>query len=212
MMRNVQTPDIIRSSNSTLDFNNYIKLNREGYDLVAVEKNFYKVLDILGDLDKNETIAAITLRLKGKADWRTANNVANGFEFRISRKFWGRKSRYKKLPMVFAIESSRKWDKDHLHGLIRIQDPKQAYTEQEIINILKETSHSFNEVNKRDPDAVITRTFPFCEDITKQLGNSIEYVCKTSSKHYDPLQRKLIPRTPNEYQYDQKTTQNHYFI
>ena len=195
MMRNVQTLNIIRSNISTLDFNNYIKLNREGYDLVAVEKNFYKVLDILGDLDKNETIAAITLRLKGKADWRTANNVANGFEFRISRKFWGRKSRYKKLPMVFAIESSRKWD-----------------TEQEIINILKETSHSFNEVNKRDPDAVITRTFPFCEDITKQLGNSIEYVCKTSSKHYDPLQRKLIPRTPNEYQHNQKTTQNHYFI
>lgn len=212
MMRNVQTLNIIRSNISTLDFNNYIKLNREGYDLVAVEKNFYKVLDIPGDLDENETIAAITLRLKGKADWRTANNVANGFEFRISRKFWGRKSRYKKLPMVFAIESSRKWDKDHLHGLIRIQDPKQAYTEQEIINILKETSHSFNEVNKRDPDAVITRTFPFCEDMTKQLGNSIEYVCKTSSKHYDPLQRKLIPRTPNECQYDQKTTQNHYFI
>ena len=212
MMRNVQTPDIIRSSNSTLDFNNYIKLNRDGYEPVAVEKNFYKVLDILGDLDKNETIAAITLRLKGKADWRTANNVANGFEFRISRKFWGRKSRYKKLPMVFAIESSRKWDKDHLHGLIRIQDPKQPYTDDDIIQILKETSHSFNEVNKRDPDAVITRTFPFCEDITKQLGNSIEYVCKTSSKHYDPLQRKLIPRTPNEYQYDQETTQNHYFI
>ena len=195
MMRNVQTLNIIRSNISTLDFNNYIKLNREGYDLVAVEKNFYKVLDILGDLDKNETIAAITLRLKGKADWRTANNVANGFEFRVSRKFWGRKSRYKKLPIVFAIESSRKWD-----------------TEQEIINILKETSHSFNEVNKRDPDAVITRTFPFCEDIKKQLGNLIEYVCKTSSKHYDPLQRKLIPRTPNECQYDQKTTQNHYFI
>ena len=212
MMRNVQTLNIIRSNISTLDFNNYIKLKREGYDLVAVEKNFYKVLDIPGDLDENETIAAITLRLKGKADWITANNVANGFEFRISRKFWGRKSRYKKLPMVFAIESSRKWDKDHLHGLIRIQDPKQAYTEQEIINILKETSHSFNEVNKRDPDAVITRTFPFCEDMTKQLGNSIEYVCKTSSKHYDPLQRKLIPRTPNECQYDQKTTQNHYFI
>jgi len=212
MMRNVQTPNIIRSSNSTLDFNNYIKPNRDGYEPVAVEKNFYKVLDILGDLDKNETIAAITLRLKGKADWRTANDVANGFEFRISRKFWGRKSRYRKLPMVFAIESSRKWDKDHLHGLIRIQDPKQAYTDDDIIQILKETSHSFNEVNKRDPDAVITRTFPFCEDITKQLGNSIEYVCKTSSKHYDPLQRKLIPRTPNEYQYDQKTTQNHYFI
>ena len=212
MMRFIPNNDIIRDKNSKLAFKDYIKFEREDYEPVAVEKNFYKVLDHLGELDKNETIAAITLRLKGKADWRTANNVANGFEFRISRKFWGRKSRYKKLPMVFAIESSRKWDKDHLHGLIRIQDPKQPYTEQEIIKILKETSHSFNEVNKRDPDAVITRTFPFCEDITKQLGNSIEYVCKTSSKHYDPLQRKLIPRAPNEYQYDQKTAQNYYFI
>jgi hypothetical protein len=206
MMRFIPNNDIIRDKNSKLAFKDYIKFERENYEPVAVEKNFYKVLDHLGELDKNETIAAITLRLKGKADWRTANEVANGFEFRVSRKFWGRKSRYKKLPMVFAIESSRKWDKDHLHGLIRIQDPKQPYTEQDIIKILKETSHSFNEVNKRDPDAVITRIFPFCEDITKQLGNSIEYICKTSSRHYDPLQRKLTHRAPNEYQFSKKTT------
>lgn len=194
MTHYVQNSNITRSKNSTLDFNHYIKHNRPDYEAAAVEKNFYKVLDVLGELNSNETIAAITLRLKGKADWRTANDVANGFEFRISRKFWGRKSRHQKLPMVFAIESSAKWDKDHLHGLIRIQDPKQPYTDQEIIKILKVTAHSFNEVNKRDPDAVITRTFPFCEDITKQLGNSIEYVCKTSSRHYDPLQRKLYPQ------------------
>ena len=95
--------------------------------------------------------------------------------------------------MVFAIESSRKWDKDHLHALIRICNLKKPYTEQEIIKIAREIALSFEEVNKRDPDAVSIRTFPFCEDITKQLGNSIEYVCKTSSKHYDPLARKLLP-------------------
>ena len=194
MMRYVQNSNIIRSKNSTLDFNDYVKHHRIGYEAAAVEKDFYKVLDKLGELNPNETIAAITLRLKGKADWRTANDVANGFEFRISRKFWGRKSKYKKLPMVFAIESSGNWDKDHLHGLIRIQDPKQPYTDQEIIKILKETAHSFNEVNKRDPDAVITRTFPFCEDKYKQLGNSIEYVCKISSRHYPPLERTLYPK------------------
>ena len=193
MTHYAQISDINIVENPALDFNDYAKHNRKGYEAAAVEKDFYKVLDVLGELNPNETIAAITLRLKGKADWRTANDVANGFEFRISRKFWGRKSKYRKLPMVFAIESNKRCDKDHLHGLIRIQDPKQPYTDQEIIKILKETAHSFNEVNKRDPDAVITRTFPFCEDKYKQLGNSIEYVCKTSSRHYPPLQRTLYP-------------------
>jgi hypothetical protein len=101
--------------------------------------------------------------------------------------------------MVFSIESSRKWDKDHIHGLIHIRDLKRPYTEQEIINTTKETALSFDEVNKRDPDAVIIRTFPFCEDKTKQLGNSIHYLCKTSTKHYNPLIRKLFPinKPPN---------------
>ena len=176
-----------------LDFKDYMKLHREEYCVPSVEKNFYKVQSILGPTERNDTLISITIRLKGKADWITANNVANGYEFRVSRKFWGRRSRYRKLPMVFAIESSRKWDKDHLHALIRICNLKKPYTEQEIINIAREIALSFEEVNKRDPDAVSIRTFPFCEDITKQLGNSIEYVCKTSSKHYDPLARKLLP-------------------
>jgi hypothetical protein len=186
-----------------LDFKDYMKLHREGYCVPSVEKNFYKVQSILGPTDKNDTLVSITIRLKGKADWITANNVANGYEFRVSRKFWGRRSRYRKLPLVFAIESSRKWDKDHLHALIRICNLKQPYTEQEIIKTARDIALSFEEVNKRDPDSVIIRTFPFCEDITKQLGNSIEYVCKTSSKYYDPLERKLLPikrHTPNAIQ------------
>ena len=178
-----------------LDFNDYMQLNRKEYDKQSVEKNFYKVQGILGSTNANNTIVSITIRLKGKADWITANNVANGFEFRVSRRFWGRKSRYGKLPMVFSIESSRKWDKDHIHGLIHIRDLKRPYTEQEIINTTKETALSFDEVNKRDPDAVIIRTFPFCEDKTKQLGTSIHYLCKTSTKHYNPLIRKLFPIT-----------------
>lgn len=196
-----------------LDFNEYMQLNRKEYDKQSVEKNFYKVQSILGSTNANNTIVAITIRLKGKADWITANNVANGFEFRISRRFWGRKSRYVKLPMVFSIESSRKWDKDHIHGLIHIRDLKRPYTEQDIINITKETALSFDEVNKRDPDAVIIRTFPFCEDKTKQLGNSIHYLCKTSTKHYNPLIRKLLPitKTPNKQAYE-APTQNYYIF
>ena len=74
-----------------LDFNDYMQLNRKEYDKQSVERNFYKVQSILGSTNANNTIVSITIRLKGKADWITANNVANGYEFRVSRKFWGRK-------------------------------------------------------------------------------------------------------------------------
>ena len=66
-----------------LDFKDYMKLHREGYCAPSVEKNFYKVQSILGPTDKNDTLVSITIRLKGKADWITANNVANGYEFRL---------------------------------------------------------------------------------------------------------------------------------
>ena len=74
-------------------------------------KNFYKVQSILGPTDKNDTLVSITIRLKGKADWITANNVANGYEFRVSRKFWGRRSRYRNFLwclLLRAVESGTK--------------------------------------------------------------------------------------------------------
>ena len=211
-MRLSKTSDIITKGQYPLDFNDYIKLERKDYDAGAVRKNFYRVLDILGEFNPNEKLVAITLRLKGNADWRTANDASFGLEFKVSRKFWVRKSKYQKLPMVWAIESNRRWDKDHLHGLIRIQEPKKEYTDNEVRGIVKEISYSLDEVNENDPDAVITRIFPFCEDQHKQLGNSIEYVCKTSSEHYDPLQRKLYPRKTNDLQSTKAPAQNHYFV
>lgn len=174
-----------------VNFDNYKKLHRRNYEVAYVEKNFYKVLRALGTLNPNETIIATTIRLKGYADWTMAKKVIDGLRFKISRKFWGRKSKYNKLPMIFAIESSKNWDKEHLHGLIRVQDPKQYYTDAELSMIIKDICHSLQEVNKNDPQAVIVRTFPFCEDITKVLGNSIEYICKTSSRHCDPLAQEF---------------------
>ena len=74
-----------------LDFRHYATIDKverrtieQGYyDFNRVQKNFYKALDTLGSLDKNDYCAAITLRLKNKVkgistDWRTANSVFKG--------------------------------------------------------------------------------------------------------------------------------------
>ena len=104
-----------------LNFNNYIQVNRLNYDVEYVKKNFYKVLSILGDEDANDLIAAITIRLKNKVidritgekvkpDWRIANSVTNTLQLKITKRFFGRRSRYMKVPYVSAIESSKDWD------------------------------------------------------------------------------------------------------
>ena len=178
------------------------------YDIDSVKSNFYKVLDILGDFDKTEYIAALTLRLKNKVkvkkiiegvetfdyiktDYPIAKSVANAISIKTTKKFWGRKGRYNKMPMVFAIESSKNWDKEHIHALIRFTDLKQYYSLNELSMILRGLCYNFEEVNSRDHTAVEIRMFHYCENETKQLGNSIEYICKSTANFkdhsYDPL-------------------------
>ena len=110
------------------NFKDYVRFDR-GIDYQAnkVKENFMRVLDILGEPDDRDTIVSITIRLKSKADWIIANNASIALEFKVSRKFWGRKSRYMKLPYVAAIESSKNWDKEHIHALIRMKDLKKYY-------------------------------------------------------------------------------------
>ena len=47
-----------------LNFNDYIQVNRLDYDMEYVRKNFYKVQGILGEENKDDTIAAITINIK----------------------------------------------------------------------------------------------------------------------------------------------------
>ena len=61
------------------------------------------------------------------------------------------------------------------------------------VNVMEFLGTKIKEVNSKDADAVIVRSFPFCETQSNNLGHSIEYICKTSSKHYDPLLK------PNNY-------------
>lgn len=184
----------------TLEFKDYAPLHRiesrilcQGYyEYNSVEKNFYQVLDALGALDKNEYCAFITLRLKNKVNgiptgWDTANSVARALRFKISAKYWGRKGRkHNKMPMVRAIEADKNWFKEHLHILVRFNDLKQYYDEKDIELFIRETCNEFEEINERDNTAVSVRMFRYWNN-TNELGNTIEYMCKTSSSKYDPL-------------------------
>ena len=90
------------------------------------------------------------------------------------------------MPMVRAIEANKLWFKEHLHLIIRFKDLKQFYNENDIELFIRECCNNLEEVNERDKTAVFIRMFRYWND-TNELGNTIEYICKTTSNKYDPL-------------------------
>ncbi len=178
-----------------INFESFAKHLRPNYEWSYVKKNFDYTVNLLGEFNDSDLIVPITIRLKGKSDYVTAKNVSKVIQLKITNKFFNRKGRFSKLPMVASIESNRRHDKDHIHLLaqFRKQDLKQDYSTEQIEHIAKDICRSIREVNSKDTDAVIVRSFPFCETQSNNLGHSIEYICKTSSKHYDPLLK------PNNY-------------
>jgi len=181
-----------------LTFEDYIHgyILKPEYETEEVRKNFYKVQDILGQEDDSELIASITIRLKNRVngiatDWRTANSVANTLQLLVSKRFWGRRSRKEKMPYVSAIESSKGWDKEHIHALFRMSDLKDELTDFQIETRIRGICLSFKEVNDHIPDSVKIRTFPYLENEYKIVGNAIHYLCKSSTKTYNPLLRQL---------------------
>lgn len=162
------------------------------YDYHRVEKNFYKTLKILGDLDKRDLIVNLDIRLKGKSTWDEANCYAETLRTKISQRFWKRKSRFRKLPFIRSIESKVKsngYIKDHLHIMIRLTEMKQYYEPETIEEIVSSIAYSLDEVNEKDKGnnpAVKVSTFPYWEN-NKILGRRCEYICKTTTQHYDPI-------------------------
>jgi len=186
-----------------------IRLDKQGYyDIDSVEKNFNKVPVILGEFNSKDHCALLSLRLKNKVAvkkvingfetteyinpcYTIASSVAEAISKKLTRRLWGRKGRYDKMPMVFSIESNIKWDKDHIHALIRFAEPKQYYSENEYSMILRSICNDLDEVNSKDHTAVDIRMFHYCENEATKLGDYIEYICKTSANFkdhtYDPL-------------------------
>ena len=72
-----------------------------------------------------------------------------------------------------------------------LKDLKQHYEPSEIEREVRKIAQSLEEVNSNTPDSVITASMPYYEDKNKELGNRIEYICKSSSKQYNPLARKV---------------------
>lgn len=190
-----------------MDFDKYVKHERYygnhiySYHHKEVEKRFYEALYKLGEPTGTDDAVFITLRLKSKSDWIIANNASNALEYKLCKYFWRKKGKKMLInhsaPFVSSIEHNLIRIKDHIHAIIRLKDLKQDYSHQEIEDKITEIALGLKEVNAKCPDAVRVRIFPFCdmsEEQAKEVGNSLEYICKTSSKHYNPLSRKILSK------------------
>ena len=190
-----------------MDFDKYVKHERYygnhiySYHHKEVEKRFYEALDKLGEPTGTDDAVFITLRLKSKSDWIIANNASNALEYNLCKYFWRKKGKKMLInhsaPFISSIEHNLIRIKDHIHAIIRLKDLKQDYSQQEIEDKITEIALGLEEVNAKCPDAVKVRIFPFCdmsEEQAKEVGNSLEYICKTSSKHYNPLSRKILSK------------------
>ena len=192
-----------------MDFQKYVKhLRYYGnhiyqYHHKEVEKRFYEALKILGEPKGNDYAIFITLRLKGKSDWITANNASNRLEWKLCKYLWKTKGKYLlkngTAPYVSSIEHNLFRIKDHIHAVIRLSNSDlnlpQYYSLDEIQDKIKEIALDMEEVNKKDPDNVCIRIFPYSdttEEQEQEVGNTLEYICKTSSKHHNPLKRKIF--------------------
>ena len=186
-----------------------MNIDKQGYyDFDSVKKNFYKVLDVLGAFDNNDICAFMSLRLKNKVAYKRvingvetieydkpcytiAKSVAKAISKKTTRKFWGRKGKYNDMPMVFSVESNKRWDKDHIHAMIRFAELKQYYCENELSTILRKICYDLDEIDSKDHTAVDIRMFHYCENEAKTLGNYIQYICKTTANFkdhsYDPI-------------------------
>jgi len=185
-----------------LDYNTYRKdlryYNHTLYEYSPgyVGKNFYKVLSTLGSLDKSDYCAFITIRLKGKSDSVLCNGVIAGLAFKISKLYWKNKTKHRLLPFVGSVESverRRGSIKDHMHMIIKFQEPKRYYEPEELERQILSIASGFEEISKSDNDAVRVSIFQYA-DTSMELGNKIEYLCKMSSKHYEPLVFKPFTR------------------
>ena len=171
------------------------------YEYYEVEKNFYKVIDTLGKFDKRDLIVKIDLVVMNKCgSWGEVSSVCNAIRIKASQYFLGRKSKYEKLPFARAIEekeSPRGVVENHAHILMRLKDLKQFHAHQQIIDKIMNICYDMDEVNSKSRNnpnpPVKIRLFPYWEDNSKDCGRAIEYICKTTTKTYDPLVEGLYP-------------------
>ena len=173
-----------------LDFENY-RYEQRLVSPCHARKNFYKVLRDLGASEPKEKLMFLTIKLKNASEIQDCNRVCNGFEFKISKRFLGRRvSPSNRLTFISAIEPDRKNDNReyHIHGLLKLGPIQSKFIDQEIEMEVRKVLRSLDEVNGKSPRMVMVRTFPF-SGLTSDLGNTIQYMVKESCSTYDPLLR-----------------------
>ena len=174
-----------------LNFDEFRQDNRIGYSAGNAEKNFNRVQRIIGIPDGITTIVFLSVKLKGKnADWITANNACNAFEMKIKRKFWKRKWKYMNT-FVGSVEYDKENLTYHFHAILILNELKASFTDDEIKDIIVETLQSLEETNEKNAGMVKLRMFPFCVE-TRELGETIHYLVKTSSNKHEPLKRTIL--------------------
>ena len=179
------------STEHYLDFNKFRKDNRIGYSVGYVENNFNRVQRIIGLPDGSSRLVFITAVLKGKdADWVTANNACNAFEIKIKRFFWKTAWKYKNT-FVGSIEYDKEHLKFHFHSLLVLKELRKQYSDDEIKEHITSVLSNLEETNEKNSQMVDIRIFPFCVK-TNDLGDTIEYLVKTSSRNHNPLERTLL--------------------
>ena len=184
-----------------LDFENY-RYEQRLLSPGHARKNFYKVLRDLGTPEPQEKLMFLTIKLKNASEIQDCNRVCNGFEFKISKRFLGRRvSPSNRLTFVSAIEPDRKNDhrEYHIHGLLKLGPIQSRFTDQEIEMEVRKVLRSLDEVNGKSPRMVMVRTFPF-SGLTSDLGNTIQYMVKESWST-STRTRKGRPYVPKENQH-----------
>jgi len=181
-----------------LDFEDYRMDLRIPYSPVYVEKNFKRVQEIIGIPDGISKCMFVSVKLKSKDAkyWNTANNACNALEFKFKRRFWKNKGEYMKT-FIGAIEFDREDMVYHFHSLMIFKELKELFYDDELREIVISIINGLDETNENNVRMVKSRMFPFCLE-TRELGETVEYLVKSSSKKSNPLTRKIYSK--NEQQ------------
>jgi len=155
-------------------------------DMNRVESNYYEGQRILEYPEKDTAdLLWITVNSKGYNLPTEIETLINGFHYKVSRKLWKRKSRYKLLPFFSVIEQGNTC-KSHFHGLLKINDLPEIKSIDEVIKIVRGVLNGFKEVNAKDSRSVKIVHVSTSESLESYQYRLI-YMLKESTHYYDPL-------------------------
>lgn len=194
------------------EYEKYRQDLRIAYNPKYVEQRFYEALEMIGKPKDGDRFAFISAKPKGAAGWYECNNAMNALEFRLNRKLWKRRSRKEKMPNVGSIEPDASFHKYHFHYLVHLKELKVLLTDDELNAIIIRQLKKLEEINSRDQSAINVLVFSFnaSKANTKEdtLGKNIHYLVKSSSKHHNPLVKKVYSKKEQK-EHNEKNTSTH---